>query len=152
MYCQCFHQHSTTHVFNPMERPLASPQGYALFICRVSLESFSVKNAAWIMNHLKLNHLRILVTLVLSVMFLYSVVTNFTKYKEKKTVVAPSVKSAAEVVYPSVTLCPLYKHEYALSIIPGSKNLTEYYDIITNLSLIRKDIKRISQPYTTKNG
>ena len=140
-----------------MVKPLASPLRYATFICllvRSSPGTFpSLSNGGiMLLNHLMLSHLRCFVTFVLSVLFLYSVVHNFMEYKEKKTIVAPSVQSAAAVVYPSVTICPGYKYEYALSKIPGTKNLTEYYEIITNLSLIRKDIIQISQPYATKNG
>ena len=104
------------------------------------------------LNCFKLNYLRHVVTLILGSMFLCSVVNNFIKYKERKTVVAQSIKSASDVVYPSITLCPHYKYEYALSKTSGTKNLTEYYESILKMSLIRKDIVEISQPYRTKNG
>ena len=96
-------------------------------------------------------YLRYMVTSVLSAMFLYSVVKNFIKYQEGKTVVAQSIKSASDVVYPSVTICSRYKFEYALSKFSGTKNLTEYYENILNMSL-RRDIIQISQPYRTKKG
>ena len=85
-------------------------------------------------------------------MFLYSVVNNFIKYKERKTVLTQGIKSASDVVYPSVSLCPGYKYDYALSQTSGTKNLTEYYENTLNMSLIKKYIIQISQPYMTKNG
>ena len=100
----------------------------------------------------KFFYLRCVVALILGVMFLYSVAKNFIKYKEMKTVLTQGIKSASDVVYPSVTLCPGYKYEYALSITSGTKNLTEYYVNILNMSLIRKNIIEISQPYRTRNG
>ena len=99
-----------------------------------------------------LKYSRYVVTFALSSLFLYSVVENFIKYNEKKTVVAQSLMSVSDVVYPSVSICPQYKYEYALSKTSGTKNLTEYYDNILNMSLIRKDIVEISQPYSTMNG
>ena len=89
--------------------------------------------------------------MILSSVFLYSVVENIIKYKERRTVVAQSTKSASDVVYPSITLCPRYKYEYALSKTSGTKNLTEYYQSTVNMSLIRKDVIKISQPYRVKN-
>ena len=97
-------------------------------------------------------YLRTLVTSVLIALFLCSVVQNFLKYNSKRTVVALGVKSALDVVYPSVTMCPKYKYEYALSKTSGSKNLTEYYENLVTTPLIRKDVVSISQPYMTQDG
>ena len=83
---------------------------------------------------------------------MYNVGNNFIKYEEKNTVLAQSMKSASDVVYPSVTLCPFYKLKYYRSKISGSKNLTEYYKSLQNMSLIRKDVLNISQPYRSDNG
>ena len=100
----------------------------------------------------KCHGLRNVVTLALTLMFLYNVGNSFTKYEEKDTLMAQSMKSASDVVYPSITLCPMYKLEYMRSKVSGSKNLTEYYEKLKNMSLIRKDVLYISQPYRSNNG
>ena len=105
------------------------------------------------MPHLNCSkYLRTVVTSVLIILFLCSVVKNFLKYSGKKTVVAHGIKSALDVVYPSVTMCPKYKYEYALSKTSGTKNLTEYYENLKTTPLIRKDVISISQPYMTQDG
>ena len=95
---------------------------------------------------------RHLVNLALIVAFMSSVIANLYKYRQKNTVVAESTRSASEVIYPSITMCPNYEKEYALSKTSGTKNLTEYYEILLKTSQIKKDVVSISQPYTTKNG
>ena len=95
---------------------------------------------------------RHVVNLALIVAFMSSVIANVYKYSLKNTVVAESTKRASEVIYPSITMCPEYKKEYALSKTSGTKNLTEYYESLLNMSHIKNDIKSISQPYTTNNG
>ena len=102
------------------------------------------------MKNSKIRYLRYVITLILCSMFLYSVIENIIKYKEGKTVVAESTMSASDVVYPSITICPRYKYEYALTTTSRTKNLTEYYQSIVDMSLIRKDIVEISQPYKIK--
>ena len=88
----------------------------------------------------------------LVVAFMSSVIANVCKYASPKTVVTESTKSASEVIYPSITICPFYKNEYARSKTSGTKNLTEYYEDLLNAKQIKKDITSISQPYLTKNG
>ena len=90
--------------------------------------------------------------MALIVGFMSSVIANVNKYTQKNTVVAESTKSASKVIYPSITMCPKYNHEYALSKTSGTKNLTEYYKSLLKTSQIKKDVVSISQPYTKDNG
>ena len=83
---------------------------------------------------------------------MYSAEQNVHKYSQKNTVVAESVRRASEVIFPSITMCPWYTYEQALSKSSGIKNLTEYYESLHNTEQIKKDIVSISQPYNTKNG
>ena len=104
------------------------------------------------MQHLKCSefgYIRHVVISILTILFLNSVFQNVLKYKEKKTVVAESEKSTSDVVFPSLTICPLYKYEYALSKTSATMNMTEDYENILNTSHIRKDILEISQPSKT---
>ena len=94
-----------------------------------------------------------MVNLALIVAFMSSFIANVYKYSQKNTVVAESTKSALEEVsYSSITMCPWYNHEYALSKTSGTKNLTEYYESLLKTTQVQKDVVSISQPYTTKNG
>ena len=90
--------------------------------------------------------------MALILVFIASIILNVDKYSLKNTVVTESTRSAAEVVYPSITICPVYKGEYALSKTSGTKNLTEYYDSLLNVSDIKNFLISISQPYVSKNG
>ena len=74
---------------------------------------------------------------------------DIEKYNEKKTVVAESEKSTSDVVFPSLTMCPLYKFKFAFSRTSATMNMTEDYEHILNTSRIRKDIVEISQPFKT---
>ena len=103
-------------------------------------------------NCFKLKKFRHLVTLVLSALFIYSGIENVIKYKEKKTILTHSTRSASEVIYPSVTLCPHYDYNFTLSKTLGTKNLTEYYESLRSHSLIKERIIYIYQPYNTENG
>ena len=95
---------------------------------------------------------RHVVNFALVVAFMISVIANINKYAYPKTVVTESARRAMEVIYPSITMCPFYKNEYAHSKTSGTKNLTEYYENLLNMAQIKKDILSISQPYITKNG
>ena len=95
---------------------------------------------------------RHVVNFALVVAFMSSVIANVCKYASPKTVVTESTKSASEVIYPSITMCPFYKYKFARSKTSGTKNLTEYYENLLNMAQIKKDILSISQPYITKNG
>ena len=90
--------------------------------------------------------------MALIVAFMSSVFANVKKYSQKNTVVAESTKTASKVIYPSITMCPRYEKEYAISKTSGTKNLTEYYESLLNMSQIKNDVVSISQPYTKKNG
>ena len=85
----------------------------------------------------------------ISVEIMISAIANVYKYSLKNTVVTESMISTSQVTFPSITMCPQYKPEYALSKTSGTKNLTEYYE---NLLNIKKDVISISQPYTTTEG
>ena len=99
-----------------------------------------------------LEFLKNVVTVLLSILFIHSLVLNVIKYKEKKTVMSQSVLSIYDVPYPSITLCPMYDYAYARSITSGTKNLTEYYESLQLMSLIKKDIISISYDRLLKNG
>ena len=90
--------------------------------------------------------------MALIVAFMSSVIANVYKYSQKNTVVAESTRSASEVTYPSITMCPRYNLEFAVLRASGTKNLTEYYESLLRATQIKKDIISISQPYITKNG
>ena len=81
-----------------------------------------------------------------------SAILNVYKYSLKNTVVAERTQIASELTYPSITMCPFYNPEFAISKTSGTKNLTEYYESLLNTTQIKKDILSISQPYNTKNG
>ena len=100
---------------------------------------------------LKSQGLRYATILALTLLFMYNVGNSFIKYEEKNAVLAQSMKSVSDVVYPSITLCPFYKLEYSRSKVSGSKNLTEYYKSLQNMSLIRQDILNITQHYMSNN-
>ena len=96
--------------------------------------------------------LRHVVNVALILAFMSSAALNVQKYSKKNTVVAESVRSASEVFYPSITMCPSYTSKFVHSKNSGTKNLTEYYESLQNTAQIKKDIVSISQPYNTKNG
>ena len=95
---------------------------------------------------------RHVINLALIVAFMSSVIANVYKYSQKNTVVAESTRSASEVTYPSITMCPRYNLEFAVLRASGTKKLTEYYESLLRATQIKKDIISISQPYITKNG
>ena len=102
------------------------------------------------MPHLKrseFSYIRHVVVLILTIVFFNSLVQNVTKYKEKNTVVTESEKSTSDVVFPSLTMCPLYEFKFAFSTTSATMNMTEDYEHILNTSRIRKDIVEISQPW-----
>ena len=104
------------------------------------------------MQHLKcleFSYIRHVVISILTLLFLYSLVQNVIKYKEKKTVVAESEKSTSDVVFPSLTMCPRYEYKFPLSTSSATKNMTQDYENILNMLRIRKDIVEISQPLKT---
>ena len=103
-------------------------------------------------NNIKLKYFRHLAVMVFSAMFIHRVVQLVIQYNERKTMLSQSTRMASRVIYPSVTMCPVYKHEFALSKTSGTKNLTEYYESLHSRSLIKDRIISISQPYKTENG
>ena len=85
------------------------------------------------------------VTILLSLIFLYSLVKNVIKYNKKNEQVLQSVMSVNAVPYPSITMCPYYTKVYFSNITSGTKNLTEYYERVQSMSPIKKNILSISQ-------
>ena len=92
---------------------------------------------------------RYILVLTMTTLFLYNVGQSLVKYTERSIGETQSTKNAAEMFFPSVYICPVYKTNYYESHSTESKNVTEYYE---GGPCIRDFVLSISQSYETENG
>ena len=89
---------------------------------------------------------RQLVVLTLTAAFLVIVANSLVTWTRGRIGTAEGTKSASQIVYPSLTICPFFSSPTSNS---ESRNLTEYY---RNRSIITNHIKLIQHEYETENG
>ena len=93
---------------------------------------------------------RYILVLTMTTGFLYIVHCGLVKYIERSIGETQSTKNAAEMFFPSVYICPVFKIDYYERHNSESKNLTEYY--YESGPDIRDFVLSIAQSYETENG
>ena len=76
---------------------------------------------------------------------------SISEWSEKHVGETQRTKSVSKITYPSVTMIPLFEHNFSLAKLASfnsRKNLTEYN---LKTSHIKKDIVSIEQNYQHKN-
>ena len=92
---------------------------------------------------------RYILVLTMTTGFLYIIHCCLVKYIERSIGETQSTKNAAEMFFPSVYICPVFKTDFNERDNSESKNLTEYYE---GGPRIRDIVLSISQSYETENG
>ena len=92
---------------------------------------------------------RYILVLTMTTGFLYIVGQRIVKYTERSIGETQSTKNAAEMFFPSVYICPVFKTDFDERDSIESKNLSEYYE---GGPRIRDIVLSISQSYETENG
>ena len=89
---------------------------------------------------------RYFVVLAMTLTFLFIVGKSIYKFREGSIGETHKTKKAAEMRFPSLTLCPHFISNFST---PGTKNMTEYY---LNMSSIKEHVLSIHQNYVTEDG
>ena len=95
---------------------------------------------------------RFLVSLLMTAIFLFMLGKSITEWSEKKVGETQKTHSAAKILYPSVTMMPIFLRNFSLAKLTSfntTKNLTEYN---LKTSHIQTDIISIHQKYDITNG
>ena len=90
---------------------------------------------------------RFLVLLLMTAIFSYMLGKSILQWSKKKVGETQNTKNASKIMYPSVTMMPIYEYNFSLANLASftkKKNLTEYN---LKTSRIHTDIISIKQKY-----